>query len=457
MLLVLERGYGVQDSGAVGGEGAEDYAYHDGGGEGDDCGPVVDGDCEGREEARADGDRDADGGADEASGEREEDGFGEELHADFAAGGAERFADADLLDARLHVGEHGVHDADAGDDERDGRGENQDDGEHVGDAVHGAEDVGEGVGGVLAGGAVAAGDEGGDALGGGFDVAAVVHAEPDFFELVAAGEVARDFVGDEKGVIADFGGAEGVDAFYEDSDDGEGNAADGDGVADGVVVVAEELDGHGADDVGDVGVVGGVFVVEETAGFELEAADVSVLGTDAEEHGVFAGAVAHGDAVVELEHGRAVADAGDLLVDGIHVLAGHVVGCADVVGAHDDAAGVLHLDFVGAERGDGVECVLLAGEADGGDEHDGRGADDHAEHGEEKTGLAGAEAVKCKIDRFAEGDGGAGAAERVFEGVADGRHREDSVRVQYRRMEGLRPARFVLCLLDAALANKFWK
>ena len=59
--------------------------------------------------------------------------LGEELQADLAAGGAERLADADLLDARLDVGEHGVHDADAGDDQGDGGGERQHDGEHVGD------------------------------------------------------------------------------------------------------------------------------------------------------------------------------------------------------------------------------------------------------------------------------------------------------------------------------------
>ena len=156
------------------------------------------------------------------------------------------------------VGEHGVHDADAGDDERDGRGEDQDDGEHVGDAVHGAEYVGEGGGVVLAGGTVAAGDEGGDALGGGLDVLGGVHAEEDLFELVGAGEVAGDLVGNEEGVVADLGLAEGVDAFDEDADDGEGDAADGDGVADGGVVAAVELDGHGADDVGDVGVGEGV-------------------------------------------------------------------------------------------------------------------------------------------------------------------------------------------------------
>ena len=299
---------------------------------------------------------------------------------------------------------------------------------------------------------MAAGDEGGDALGGGLDVVGGVGAEEDFLELVAAGEVAGDLVGDEEGVVADLGLAEGVDAFDEDSDDGEGDAADGDGVADGVVVAAVELDGEGADDVGDVGVGEGVLVVEEAAGFDFEAADVLVLGADAEEHGIFALAVADGDAVVVLEHGRAVADAGDLLVDGLHVFEGHVVRGADVVGAHDDSAGVLHLDFVGAEAGDGVDGVLLAGEADGGDEDDGGGADDHAEHGEEEAGLAGAEAVVGEIEGFAEGDGGVSAVNGAFEGVAGGRHR--CLRVlgfSIAGWEGVLPAdgRKSLCTLDA--------
>jgi hypothetical protein len=38
MLLVLEGGYGVEDGGTVGGEGAEDDAYGDRGGEGDNGG-----------------------------------------------------------------------------------------------------------------------------------------------------------------------------------------------------------------------------------------------------------------------------------------------------------------------------------------------------------------------------------------------------------------------------------
>jgi hypothetical protein len=194
---------------------------------------------------------------------------------------------------------------------------------------------------------------------------------------------------------------------------------DGDRITDGGVVVAIELAGHGADDVGDLGVSEGVLIIEETASFDLETANVFVFRTHAQEHGVLALAATDGYAVVELEHGGTVANAGNLFVDGQHVFEGHVVGRADVVGAHNDATGVLHLDFVGAEAGDSVNGILLAGKADCGHENNGRGADDHAEHGEKKTGLAGTKAIVGKVDGFAEGDGGASAEERGFEGIAD--------------------------------------
>ena len=169
-LFVLEGGYGVEAGGGVGGQGAEDDADQDRGGERCERTEPGDGDLDVGEDADADGDGEADDGADEAAGEREEDGFGEELQADFAAGGAEGLADADFLDARLNVGEHGVHDADAGDDERDGGGQQEDDGEHVGDLAGGVEDVGERLGLVHAGGIVAAVDDLGDAFGAGLDL-----------------------------------------------------------------------------------------------------------------------------------------------------------------------------------------------------------------------------------------------------------------------------------------------
>jgi hypothetical protein len=98
---------------------------------------------------------------------------------------------------------------------------------------------------------------------------------------------------------------------------------------------------------------------------------------------------------------------------------------ADVVGAHDLAARVLHFDFIRAEAGDGVQGELLARQADGGDEDDRGRSDDHAEHREQETGLGGVKAVQGEMQGFAEGDGGASAAQRVVKGVAGwgcGRH-----------------------------------
>ena len=54
-----------------------------------------------------------------------------------------------------------------------------------------------------------------------------VHAadgEVDLFYAVGAGEIARDGVGDQNGLVGDFGLAEGVDALLEGADDGEGNS-----------------------------------------------------------------------------------------------------------------------------------------------------------------------------------------------------------------------------------------
>ena len=78
------------------------------------------------------GNGEADDGADNSAGERDDDGFGEELELDFAVGCAEGLADADFADAGADVGEHDVHDADAADGEGDGSHQHQHHGEGVG-------------------------------------------------------------------------------------------------------------------------------------------------------------------------------------------------------------------------------------------------------------------------------------------------------------------------------------
>ena len=63
------------------------------------------------------------------------------------------------------------------------------------------------------------------------------------------------------------------------------------------------------------------------------------------------------------------------------------------------------------------EDELLAGQADGDDQDDGSGADDHAQRGEGKAHFAGAEAVEGQLENFAKHHGAAGAEQRLLEAV----------------------------------------
>ena len=416
-LLVFEGFDGVEAGGAVGGQGAEDDADDDRGGEGDGGGPGVYGDLEWGEEGDGEGEGEAEGSADDAAREREEDGLGKKLEADFLAGGSESLADTNLADAGLDVGEHGVHDADAGDDEGDSGGEGEDDGEHVGDLCHAGEEFREGDGVVDRSGAVAGADDLEDAAGGGDDHGGVLHGEEDLFDGVGPCEVAGDGVGNQKGLLADLGLAVGVEALLEDSDDGDGDPQNADRLAHGVVGRAEEGLGEGLDDDGDLLVGEGVLVVEEASGEHAEVADDAVLGGDAEDHSVLGDTSPDRDAVVVLQHGGGGDDAGHLFEDRVEVFAGHEVGGAGVVRANGAAAAVLELDLVGADAGELVERELLAGEAEGGDEDDGGRADDHAEHGEHKADLAGLEAVDGEVKNLGEVHGGACGGEGAVEGA----------------------------------------
>ena len=115
---------------------------------------------------------------------------------------------------------------------------------------------------------------------------------------------------------------------------------------------------------------------------------IEVLGADAEHQGILDDAAAEADAVVHVHDGRGVHDAGQLRVDGFLVLAGEVVVIAHAFCRGGAAAGVFHFNGVGAEFLDEVKNVLPAGHADGDDEDDRGGSDDHAERGEDKARLA---------------------------------------------------------------------
>ena len=97
---------------------------------------------------------------------------------------------------------------------------------------------------------------------------------------------------------------------------------------------------------------------------------------------------------------------------------GQVVGIAHALGGSCAAAGIFNFNGVGAELLDEVEDVGLAGHADGDDEDDRCGSDDHAERGEEEARFGGAEAVHGELEDLAEQHGAAGAEQRLLEGAA---------------------------------------
>src|SRR6185312_14611722 len=136
---------------------------------------------------------------------------------------------------------------------------------------------------------------------------------------------------------------------------------------------------------------------------------------DAEQHRMLGDAAAHRDVVVDLQHGRAVGDVRHRVEYGVHIVVRHVVVDVDIVGARACSADELHLDHVGPDARYVPQSELAARKAERGDQNDGGRANHHAEHGEQKTRLAGGEAVERESDRLPKRDGGAVAAERAVE------------------------------------------
>jgi hypothetical protein len=79
------------------------------------------------------------------------------------------------------------------------------------------------------------------------------------------------------------------------------------------------------------------------------------------------------------------------------------------------------------------EDVLLAGEADGDDQDERGGADDHAEGGEGEADFGGEKGIYGEAHDFAEDHGALGAGESAFEG--DRGHGE-LVEIRLRREAG---------------------
>ena len=90
---------------------------------------------------------------------------------------------------------------------------------------------------------------------------------------------------------------------------------------------------------------------------------------------------------------------GHFLHGGVHVVDGERVGRD--IGDALTAALVFRLDLVGADGLDLVQHVLLAGHADGYDEDQGGGADDHAQCGQREAYLVAAESLVGETQDFA--------------------------------------------------------
>src|SRR5256884_3755681 len=126
-----QRLHRVHLRGAQGGVDAEDDANDPRNGEGDHGRPEGDDGFHAGKVAHEPGNGHAEQHADHAARAGEHHGLNEELRDDVAAFGAERAADADLAGALGHAGEHDVHDADAADDQRDGRNRAEHDVEYL--------------------------------------------------------------------------------------------------------------------------------------------------------------------------------------------------------------------------------------------------------------------------------------------------------------------------------------
>ncbi len=104
----------------------------------------------------------------------------------------------------------------------------------------------------------------------------------------------------------------------------------------------------------------------------------------------------------------------------MHVVECHVVRGAGVVRASDGATVVLQLNFIGPDAGELIQSILFARRSQCGDQNDRSRADDHTEHSEEESRLAGTEAVDREPDDLAEHHGRARAGQRTVKGARFG-------------------------------------
>ena len=117
---------------------------------------------------------------------------------------------------------------------------------------------------------------------------------------------------------------------------------------------------------------------------------------------------------MHFKHRGRSSDRRNLRVDGLLVVAGQEV--VTIVARFGSAAArILDLDHVDSDPLDQVLNVVLAGQADGRDQDQGCGTDDHAEGGQGKADLVGAKAVERQPQNLAEQHGPFGARQSALE------------------------------------------
>ncbi len=178
-------------------------------------------------------------------------------------------------------------------------------------------------------------------------------------------------------VVLDFRLAERLSAFFECSDDREGEADDFGLFADRRFGRAVKLLRQLFCDYADFVARLFVLFVEKAPRENLQIAHDFVFGECAEYEDVLLLSVADADAVVEGKKRRGRDNAGDLFADYADVIYGQGIKRPHA----DSGVGVLGGNHVRADGLDLVQDVLAAGETDGHHQDECGRADDHAERG----------------------------------------------------------------------------
>ncbi len=148
-----------------------------------------------------------------------------------------------------------------------------------------------------------------------------------------------------------------------------------------------------------------ILLVEETSRKDDQVTDLFVFRVNPHNLQIAFFGATNGHSLIQRNHRRGGDDAANLVLDRFHVFNGQRVipGIGDVF----PAAFVFRIDPVRPDGLNLVQKVLLAREADGGDQDQGRGADHHAERGQSEPDLVAHKGLVGEAEDLAESKVGA--------------------------------------------------